>query len=259
MWRFWNSVLAKPIWRRLQYSRPHNSAGSPAIHRDWRDAGRLSSSPFRACQILVASQLWAPISFTRSELALRGDNFNFGVLAKLKRGVGIAAANADVALVAHQISAQFYPADFNGTATLTASVTQLRDIVVGPAKTLLYLLLGAVGLLLLIACANVANLLFARGAERQKEIAVRIAMGAGRSRLVRQLLVESALLGIWGGGIGIAAAYAFLKTLLLFAGQTFPRTSEVTIDARVLLFAFGTSVLCSLIFGMVPALAATNT
>ncbi len=205
------------------------------------------------------SRLWAPISFTRSELALRGDNFNFGVLAKLKRGVGIAAANADVALVAHQISAQYYPAAFNGTATLTASVTQLRDIVVGPAKTLLYLLLGAVGLLLLIACANVANLLLARGAERQKEIAVRIAMGAGRSRLVRQLLVESALLGIWGGGIGIAAAYAFLKTLLFFAGQTLPRTSEVTIDARVLLFAFGTSVLCSLIFGMVPALVATNT
>jgi predicted permease len=206
-----------------------------------------------------ATQLWIPLAFNASELSQRGDNFDYGVIAKVKHGVSLRAANADVLLVASQIQQQLYPVQFRSNITLEANVTQLRDFVVGPAKQLLSLLLGAVGLLLLIACANVANLLLARGAERQKEIAVRIAMGAGRGRLVRQLLVESGLLGILGGALGIAIAYAFLKTLLSFAAQTLPRTSEVSLDARVLLFAFTISILCSLIFGTAPALAATKT
>ena len=205
------------------------------------------------------TQLWIPIAFNPNELGQRGDNFNYGVIAKLKPGVSVRAANADALVVAHQIQQQSYPVEFRSTITLEASTRQLRDFVVGPTKPLLSLLLGAVGLLLLIACANVANLLLARGAERQKEIAVRIAMGAGRARLVRQLLVESGLLGIFGGVIGIAIAYAFLKTLLSFAAQTLPRTNEVSLDARVLLFALAISVLCSLIFGTAPALAATKT
>jgi predicted permease len=206
-----------------------------------------------------ATQLRIPIAFTASELGQHGDNFNYDVIAKLKPGVTVGTANADVMLIASQIQQQFYPVEFRSNITLEASARELRDFVVGPSKPLLSLLLGAVGLLLLIACANVANLLLARGAERQKEIAVRIAMGAGRGRLVRQLLVESGLLGIIGGALGIAIAYAFLRTLLSFAAQTLPRTNEVSLDARVLLFAFAISVLCSLIFGTAPALAATKT
>jgi putative ABC transport system permease protein len=206
-----------------------------------------------------ATQLWTPLAFSPSEIATRGDNFDYAVVARLKPGVSVRAANSDVLAIAHQIEEQFYPANFRSTSNLAASAKLLKDFVVGPAKTLLWLLFGAVGLLLLIACANVANLLLARGAERHKEIAVRIAMGAGRARLVRQLLVESGLLGIIGGAIGIAAAYAFLNGLLLLAAQTLPRASEVSMDARVLLFAFGVSVLCSLIFGTAPALAATKT
>jgi len=205
------------------------------------------------------TQMWIPIAFTPNELADRADNFDYGVIAKLKPGISVRTASADALVVAGQIQQQLYPVQFPSNVTLEASARELRDFVVGPAKPLLSLLFGAVGLLLLIACANVANLLLARGAERQKEIAVRIAMGAGRGRLVRQLLVESGLLGIVGGVLGIAITYAFLNTLLSFAAQTLPRTNEVSVDARVLLFAFAISVLCSLIFGTAPALAATKT
>jgi ABC-type antimicrobial peptide transport system permease subunit len=111
------------------------------------------------------------------------------------------------------------------------------EMVVGSARNLLMLLLGAVGLLLLISCANVANLMLARGAERHKEIAVRIVLGAGRMRVVRQLLVESSLLGIIGGTLGLFVAYAGTKALVALAEKILPRTQEVGLDHTVLLGA----------------------
>ncbi len=181
------------------------------------------------------------------------------VIGKTKPGVTLESANADANLVSRQIAQQFYPAEFRSLAELDAVVKPLQEVVVGNSKNLLLLLLGAVGVLLLIACANVANLLLARGAERKKEIAVRVALGARRGRLVRQLIVESTLLGIVGGILGFVAAYASEKLFITLASSVLPRAQEVNIDLRVLWFALAISILCGVIFGTVPALAATKT
>ncbi len=209
------------------------------------------------------AQLWVPIAFSSAELdpSDRGDNFNFGVLAKLKPRISVAAANADIMLAAEQVQEQFYPVEFRDRSkvALEASVTPLADLIVGGTKRMLFLLLGAVGLLLLIACANVANLVLSHGAARQKEIALRVALGAGRLRLVRQLLIESTLLGLAGGALGLFAAYASLKGLVAIAAAVLPRAREVSLDVTVLFFTLGISILSGILFGIVPALAAAKT
>ena len=207
------------------------------------------------------AQVWTPIALNSFELGHSADNFDFGVLAKLKSGVTLANANSDVTVAARQIQTQLWPAEFQDTSkmALEASVTPLAEMVVGSTRTLLMLLLGAVGLLLLIACANVANLMLARGTERQKEIAVRIALGAGRMRVVRQLLVESSLLGLIGGALGLFVAYASVKELAVLAERILPRTQEVGLDHTVLLFTLVVSVASGILFGIVPALSATKT
>jgi predicted permease len=209
----------------------------------------------------TSAQVWTPISFNPFELGDRADNFDFGVLAKLKPGVKLATADSDVMVAAHQIQTQLWPEKIQDSSkwTLEASVTPLEEMVVGSTRTLLMLLLGAVGLLLLISCANVANLMLARGAERRKEIAVRIALGAGRMRVVRQLLVESSLLGIIGGALGLFVAYAGIKALVALAQRILPRTQEVGLDHTVLLFTLVISIASGILFGIVPALAATKT
>jgi putative ABC transport system permease protein len=209
----------------------------------------------------TSAQVWTPISLNPFELGDRADNFDYGVLAKLKSGVILATADSDVMVAAHQIQTQLWPEKVQDSSkwTLEASVTPLEDMVVGSTRTLLMLLLGAVGLLLLISCANVANLMLARGAERQKEIAVRIALGAGRMRVVRQLLVESSLLGVLGGSLGLFVAYAGMKELVVLAERVLPRTQEVGLDHTVLLFTLVISIASGILFGIVPALAATKT
>jgi predicted permease len=219
--------------------------------------------PLKGLPYSRPAQLWVPIAFSSTELdpSDRGDNFNFGVLAKVKPRISTAAANADVMMAADQIQEQFYPVEFRDRlkVALEASVTPLADLIVGKTKRMLFLLLGAVGLLLLIACANVANLVLSRGAARQKEIAVRVALGAGRLRLVRQLLMESGLLGLAGGALGLFAAYAGLKGLVALATAVLPRAKEVSLDTTVLFLTLGDSILAGLLFGIVPAFAATKT
>ena len=219
---------------------------------------RTFEFPLQGMRSFPSAQLWTPIAFSPDELKEHGDNFGTGVVARLKTGISLSAANADVMIAAHQIQQRYYPSEPGMDYSLEASVTPLREFLVGDTKPLLRMLLGAVGLLLLIACANVANLLLARGAERQKEIAVRVALGAARGRIVRQLLVESTALALVGGFFGLLAGYGAVRLIARLAATVLPRATELEMDWRVLIFAVGISVICGLLFGTAPALAATR-
>src|SRR5262249_6938954 len=153
---------------------------------------------------------------------------------------------------------QQYPSSYPPEGGLTISVVPLLDQVVGATRRTLYFLLGGVVLVLLIACANVANLLLSRATVRQKEIAIRAAVGATRVRLVRQLVTESLLLAFGGGVLGLLLAIAAIKFLSVFGPENVPRLHEINVDLRVLLFTFVVSMVTGVVFGLMPALRASR-
>jgi predicted permease len=179
-------------------------------------------------------------------------------VARLKPGVSMTDARADLARVGRQLSATHASSvpDFPGFAT---SVVPILDFVTGTTlQSALWILLGAVGLVLLVGCANVANLLLARGAVRQHEFAIRRAIGAGRMRLVRQLVVESLLLASLGGALGFALAVWGTRALSLAVASQVPRIDELGVDSRVLAFTAAISILAGVVFGLVPALRVSS-
>lgn len=174
------------------------------------------------------------------------------VLARLRPGVALTAAQAEVAQIARNL-AQEYPASNAGRSFTVQTLSQ--ELVAGVGSTL-WLLLAAVGLLLLIACANVASVLLSRAVSREREFAVQVALGAGRGRLVRQCLTESLLLGLVGGALGVLLAAAAMRPFLLFWPGSLPRVEEIQLDWHVLLFALAVSLFSALLFGLAPALRA---
>ena len=178
------------------------------------------------------------------------------VIARLKPGVTIDQARAEMNRVAQQLF-QEYPVANAGANSVT--VVSLQDNITRNVGTALKILFGAVGLVLLIACANVANLLLARGASRRKEFAVRAALGASRWRIVRQLLMESLLLAVTGGALGLIFASWAMSLLAKVAHETVPRMDGVTINGRVLAFNLGASLLTGILFGIAPALRFSKT
>jgi len=193
--------------------------------------------------------LWAPKHFRPDELADRRSSY-MSVVARLKPGRSMAAAQAELDRVTAQLAAEFPRTN----ATLGIHVVPLEEQVLGPVRPALLVLLGAVVLMLLIACANIAGLLLARGAEREREFAVRSALGANHSRLTRQLLTESVLLAGIGGAFGIALAWWGTETLVALSPPWLPRVSSVALDGRVLGFGLAVTLASSLLFGLVPAL-----
>jgi predicted permease len=184
-------------------------------------------------------------------------NEDYNIFGKLRDGVSVAQAQADVDRVVSGMKEQ-YPKNYPQSSGFMISVVPLLQQVVGEVRRPLLILLGSVGLLLLIACANVANLLLARATVRQREIAIRAAVGAGRMRIIRQLLTESVALSLIGGLLGFVIAIAVTRFLRIAATETLPRISEIGVDRRVLLFSFVVSLLTGIFFGLAPALRAAR-
>ena len=196
------------------------------------------------------AQLWVPINFDADpEMKMRNARFLRGI-GRLKEGVTLDQAQTDTDLIAAQLEQQ-YPDSNTGWSL---RLIPLREILVGGSRTMLFILFGAVGFVLLIACANVANLLLVRAAARQKEIAMRTALGASRLRIIRQMITESLLLAIFGGALGALLAVAGVKLLVSLGEDNIPRTANVKIDATVLAFTLLISLATGLLFGLAPAI-----
>ncbi|HEV2667274.1 MAG TPA: ABC transporter permease, partial [Blastocatellia bacterium] len=193
-------------------------------------------------------EIWMGASAFPGNMAQRDFRFLFGV-GHLKPGVDPERAQAEMNTIANQL-ALAYPGENTGRG---ARVEYLHEIMAGGLRRMLYLLFAAVGVILLIACANLANLLMGRGLSRQKEIAVRAALGAGKWRLIRQLLTEASLLGLAGGVLGLLLAQWGLAALRRLP-QNFIRGEEVTVDTRVLLFTLAVAVVTGWLFGLAPAI-----
>lgn len=200
------------------------------------------------------TELWTPWAMEPDQASGRGDHYLW-VVARLKTGVSIERANADLAAIGQRLAAE-YPRTNEGLGFVARSLH--RDYV-GDLRLPMLILFGAVGLVLLIACANVANLLLAQATTRRKEIAIRIALGARRWTIVRQMLVESLLLASGGGLLGVVGAYWGVEALTKFLPESLSKLQGVNIDARVLLFTLGVSLLTAIVFGGVPALLASRT
>ncbi|MDQ3906783.1 MAG: ABC transporter permease, partial [Acidobacteriota bacterium] len=208
----------------------------------------------RSLSTFTRTQLWSPLVFTEEEKAKRG-NHSYFALGRLREGVALEQAQADLANIASRIE-RAYPDEQTGRGAL---VRRYEERVVGGVRRPLLVLMAAVAFVLLIACANVANLLLARAAGRHREIAVRVAVGAGRLRLVRQFVTEGVLLSVAGGTVGVGAAWLGLDLLGRVAFAFVPRSGEIRLDLRVLGFTLLVSLATGIVFGVAPAAQAFKT
>lgn len=222
----------------------------------------LDNEPYTVVGILppgsafdrTSSQIWRPLTFKPSNMTR---NFHwFGSFARLKQGVSLEQAQKQMDVIGARIASD-YPDSNKGWGVI---VERYSDVIIGPQlRTGLLVLIAATAMVLLIGCANLANLALARGVAREREVAVRAALGASRWRLVRQFLTENVLVSVCGGMLGIGIGFATMKYLqTLVPVNNLPREADIAMDTRVLLFALAISVLTGLLFGLAPALQATS-
>ncbi|HJX92784.1 MAG TPA: ABC transporter permease, partial [Pyrinomonadaceae bacterium] len=196
--------------------------------------------------------LFLPLPMDAKQKQEQGDE-NYNLVARLKPGASIAQAQSELDIATRRLAEQF-PDRYPASRRFSFSIKPLLEQVVGDVRRPLIVLLAAVGCVLLIACANVANLLLTRATVREREIAIRSALGAARVRLIRQLLTESVLLSVVGGVVGLVLAYWMLGALRWLSPSNIPRVPSIHMDSRVLAFTFAIAVLTGILFGMVPAL-----
>jgi putative ABC transport system permease protein len=193
------------------------------------------------------AEFWQPLAINPAD-APRGAHY-LGVVARLAAGTNVEAANTEMQGISERLALE-YP---DASANESAEVVPLLDQVVGTIRPALMTLLVAVGVVIIIVCANVANLLLVRASVREKEVAIRTALGAGRSRLILQMLAESLVLSVSGGTLGLLLAYLAIPAIQTLSAGSIPRVADVSIDSTVLAFSLAASVLTGLIFGLVPA------
>lgn len=208
---------------------------------------------------IESTQIWVPLALDAKARSSRALGNNVSV-ARLRSGVSIHQAQAEMAGIMARLDKEYAadPRDAGLPRDWGALLESFTAISIGPVRPLMRLLLAAVGLVLLIACGNVANLLLARSSERTRELGVRAALGAGRGRMVRQLLTESMLVGVGGCAVGVVLAVLFLRLLPKLDPGNIPRLNEASLDARVFLVAIGGSLLTSLLAGLMPAIGASR-
>ncbi|HEV3198135.1 MAG TPA: ABC transporter permease [Bryobacteraceae bacterium] len=256
-------ILSYAIWKRLFNSDPQvvgksitvnvGGGGTGTDKNQFTVAGILRPEFLLNDEVMptVASirqmEIFLPLPLGADAVTRRGDE-NYNLMARLQPRVSMSQAQADVSVIAARIREKD-----KRDKTFTISVVPLLDQVVGDVRRALLVLLGSVALVLLIACANVANLLLSRSASRQKEVAIRTALGAGWQRLLRQLLTESVLLGLMGGAAGLLIARWSLYVVRTVNPGNIPRLDAIGIDGRVLAFTFGVSILTGIVFGLAPA------
>ena len=249
-------IVSENLWRGTLGADPKILGSSIILDKRPFTVVGIMPASFRSPFINSKPEVWIPLvqdPLFGSWMARRGGHW-LAVFARLKPGVSIAQAQAEMDAISARLASE-YPAENKGW---TVRLVPMQKEIVGDVRTALLVLLGAVGLVLLIACANIANLLLTRATSRSKEIAIRIALGAGRARIIRQMLSETAVLGLLGGIIGIALAYAGVQALSSLMPEGLPRLNAIRVDNFVLVFALALSAASSVAFGLVPAMFSAN-
>ena len=242
-------ILSYGLWQRRFGSDPKVIGTKLTLDEEPMTVVGVMRPDFRLHLFDVDEEMWGPEVIT-DDLKSRRKATYFKVIGRLKPGITIEQARAEMTGIANNLAAE-YPATNTGIG-VTAII--LPDHLSGKWRLALFILLGAVGFVLLIACTNVANLLLARGADRERELAIRAAMGAGRWRLLRQLLTESLLIAILGCGIGILLARWCVHLLVAFNPADIPRLDQVSVDGTTLIFVTAIGFFTALLFGIAPAL-----
>jgi putative ABC transport system permease protein len=246
------AVIGYGLWQRAFASNPNVTGRT--VHISGIECHVVGVAP-PGFQFPDNTEFWVPFEAFPDDGSETRSAHNYWAVGRLKSGVTVATAQAELDAIARRIERQ-YPESNKGQGV---TVLTLQQQLVGDVQPALLILLGAVGFVLLIACANVANLLLARSTARSREMAVRAALGAGRARLISQVLTESLLLSAIGGSVGLLLAVWAMPLVALLIPASVPRTGEIGMDATVLWFALGISALTGVLFGLLPAIRLSQT